>query len=102
MVVVPALAEDVAVKLVVGAGEEPENRMLWALRGGRVTGDDDLNTGQVVANHLLESSFHFVSQDVESALWVVSFAVVPDELQVIEHLFNSAVLPRLQFVLHLE
>ncbi len=35
-------------------------------------------------------------------LRIVSLAIVPDQLDVVQHLLNSAVLPRFEFVLHFE
>lgn len=73
---------------------------LWALRELRLTWDNDLNVGQVVSDHFLEGSLHLVGQNVERAFRIVGLAVVPYQLQVIEHFLYGAVLPRLQLVLH--
>jgi len=61
-----------------------------------------LNVGKVVADHLFEVSLHLVSQDVEGSLRVVSFAVVPDELDVVKGLLYGTVLSGLEFILHLQ
>jgi hypothetical protein len=72
------------------------------LRAGGCTGNDDLDAGQIVADHLLEGPLHLVGEDEEGALGVVGLAVVPDQLDVIEHLLDRPVLPGLEFVLHFE
>lgn len=67
-----------------------------------LTWNDNLDAGQVVADHLFECSLHLVSQDIEGALGVVGFAVVPDQLQVVQYFLDGPILPRLQLVLHFE
>jgi hypothetical protein len=56
------------------------------------TWDDDLYVGEIVPDHFLEGPLHFVSQHIEGALGVIGFAVVPNELDVVKDLLDSAVL----------
>ena len=72
----------------------------WVLCGALHTGHDDLYVGQVVSYHLLELSLHLVRQHVVVPLWVVRLAVVPNQLDMVQHLLDGPVLPPLQLVLH--
>ena len=63
-------------------------------------GDCDLYIGQIIPDHFLEISFHLIGHDEVMSLGVVGLAVVPDELDVIEHFLNRAVLSGLQPVVH--
>jgi len=42
-----------------------------------VTWNYDLNIGQIISNHLFESPFHFIGQNIKGTLWIVSLAIVP-------------------------
>lgn len=66
------------------------------------TRDDNLDVRQVVADHLLEVPFHFVSKHVILSFGVVGLAVVPDHLDMVEGFLDGAVLPGPDFVLHLQ
>lgn len=74
----------------------------WVLLSTMITWDDNLNAGQVVADHLFECSFHLVSQDIECAFGVVGLAIVPDQLQVVQYFLDCTVLSGFQFVLNFE
>lgn len=58
--------------------------------------------GEVVPDHFFESPLHFIGEHVEGAFWIICFAVVPNELDVVKHLLDGPVLPPLQLVLHLQ
>ena len=71
-------------------------------RLGRSTRHDDLNIGEVVADHFFEVSFHLICQDVVLSFWIVSFTVVPHELNMIQGFFDGTVLSAFEFFLHFE
>ena len=63
-------------------------------------GDNYLYIGQIIPDHFLEISFHLVGHHEVVSFWVVGLAIVPDQLDVIEHFLDGAVFSRLQPVLH--
>jgi hypothetical protein len=73
--------------------------VLSALRN---TGDGNLYVGEVVADHLFEVPLHFICKNVILPLRVVGLAVIPDQLDVIQSLLNSAVLSTFELILNLE
>jgi hypothetical protein len=74
----------------------------WVLHECKVTRNDDIDTGQIVAYHFLESPFHLISEDVEGSFRVIGLAVVPDQLDMIEYFLDCAILSGLELVLHFE
>jgi hypothetical protein len=62
--------------------------------------DDDLNVGEVVADHLLVVALHLVGHHEVVSFGVVGLAVVPDQLDVVQHLLHCSVLARLQLLLY--
>ena len=82
--------------------ERGEKSTLQVLSNQRSTWNHYLDVGKVVFDHLFEVSFHFISQDVVLSLWVVCFAVVPDQLNVVEHFFDGPVLSSFESLLDFE
>ena len=56
------------------------------------TGDDDVDVGEVVFNHFFKVSLHFVSEHIEGSFWIVLLAVVPNQLNVVQHCLDRVVL----------
>lgn len=75
---------------------------MWVLLNSKVTRHDDLYIRQVVSNHLLKGPLHFISKNIEGSLRIVSLTIIPNQLNMIQHLLNSTILSSLQLFLYLE
>lgn len=56
--------------------------------------------GQVVLDHLPEGLLHLLSQLIVAPLLIILFTVIPNQLQMIQHLLYYTILPILHLLLY--
>jgi hypothetical protein len=67
-----------------------------------VTGYYNLYVGQIVPNHFFKLPLQLIRQNIVVALWVIGFAIIPNKLNMIQHLFDSPILSCFQLILYLQ
>ncbi len=72
------------------------------LRNLDITWYDNLDIREIVPYHLLKSPLHLICKDIEWPFRIISLAIIPNKLDMVQNFLNGAVLSAFELILYLQ